>query len=132
MLDYIVAQTDKYIESKPKDERKSLGQFFTSKDTARFMAGLFSVPQKDFIRVLDPGAGSGILSAAVIEVIDKRYPIVKEVELTCYETNSDVISLLGFFRRYTKLNRLIPQKWCSKQFIASCIINYHLILFFSV
>ena len=94
MLDYIVAQTDRYIESKPKDERKSLGQFFTSKDTARFMAGLFSVPQKDFIRVLDPGAGSGILSAAVIEVIDKRYPIVKEVELTCYETNNDVISLL--------------------------------------
>jgi adenine-specific DNA-methyltransferase len=94
MLDYIVAQTDKYILSKPKDERKSLGQFFTSKDTARFMAGLFSVPQKDFIRVLDPGAGSGILSAAVLEVINKDYPVVKEIELTCYETNDDVIPLL--------------------------------------
>ena len=94
MLDYIVAQTDKYIESKPKDERKSLGQFFTSKDTARFMADFFNVPQRESIKVLDPGSGSGILSAAVVEVIDRQYPVVKEVELTCYETNSDIIPLL--------------------------------------
>lgn len=94
MLDYIVAQTDKYILSKPKDERKSLGQFFTSKDTARFMASLFNVPQKDIIKILDPGAGSGILSAAVVEAIDRHYHAVKKIELTCYEINSDVIPLL--------------------------------------
>jgi len=94
MLDYIIDKTAKFGESKSKEERKSLGQFFTPKDTARFMAELFNVPRNSFIRVLDPGAGSGILSAAVLEVIDRQYPAVKEIELTCYETNADVIPLL--------------------------------------
>ena len=69
MLDSIVEQTDSYILSMPKDKRKSLGQFFTSKTTARFMAELFSIPTKGTVKILDPGAGSGILSAAIIEMI---------------------------------------------------------------
>ena len=52
----------------PKKQRKAYGQFFTSKETARFMAGLFSMPaNKTEISILDPGAGSGILSASLIE-----------------------------------------------------------------
>ena len=94
MINYVANQTDKYIESKPKSERKSLGQFFTSKETARFMAGLFIIPQKNHISVLDPGAGTGVLSAAVIEMIDKQHPSVSEVELTCYEINNDVLPIL--------------------------------------
>ena len=94
MLDHIAQQTDNYIMSKPKDMRKSLGQFFTSKATARFMAELFDIPHKDTIKILDPGAGSGILSAAIIEVIDKSHPAIKNIELTCYETNCDIITLL--------------------------------------
>ena len=46
MLDYIVDQTDAYMLAQPKDVRKSFGQFFTSKETARFMAGLFTMPPK--------------------------------------------------------------------------------------
>ncbi|MDR2105263.1 MAG: Eco57I restriction-modification methylase domain-containing protein, partial [Deferribacteraceae bacterium] len=93
MLDYVVEQTDKYIISKPKSERKVLGQFFTSKATARFMASLFDMPRQCIIKLLDPGAGSGILSAALIEAIE-RYDNSLQVELTCYETNPDVIALL--------------------------------------
>ena len=95
MLDYIMERTNGYIMSKPKDVRKSLGQFFTSADTARFMAGLFSIPRKETVTILDPGAGSGILSAALIEVIDSSYPAIKNIELTCYETNKDIIPLLN-------------------------------------
>ena len=111
MLDYIVEQTDCYVMSKPKDLRKSLGQFFTSKATARFMAELFTIPQKDTVKILDPGAGSGILSAALIEVIDQSYPAIKNIELTCYETNSDIIPLLkeniDFIRHSTRVRLMV-------------------------
>ncbi|MDR1486412.1 MAG: N-6 DNA methylase [Deltaproteobacteria bacterium] len=72
MLNTIIEYTDKYISSKPKAERKSLGQFFTSKETARFMASLFNIPSQSIIRILDPGAGSGILSAALIERMEQQ------------------------------------------------------------
>lgn len=94
MLDYVVNKTNEYIQSMPKDTRKSYGQFFTSKTTAQFMAGLFCVPCKDEIKILDPGAGSGILSAAVIEHINRYFPSIKAIEMTCYETNNDIIPLL--------------------------------------
>lgn len=38
MLDCIIERTNQYIDTMPKKERKKYGQFFTSKDTARFMA----------------------------------------------------------------------------------------------
>ena len=38
MLEKIIELTNEYIESMPKKERKKYGQFFTSMETARFMA----------------------------------------------------------------------------------------------
>ncbi|MCH8149682.1 MAG: Eco57I restriction-modification methylase domain-containing protein [Planctomycetes bacterium] len=74
------------------DERKKRGQFFTPPPVARFMAGLLSkFPQR--IKVLDPGAGIGILSAAVCErTLRLRSP--RHVELVLYETDQAVIRLL--------------------------------------
>ena len=95
MLDYIVSQTEKYLLSMPKDDRKSFGQFFTSKTTAQFMAGMFSIPNEKQISVLDPGAGSGILSAAIVEEINKRGQNIDEIHLTCYENCDDIIPLLS-------------------------------------
>jgi adenine-specific DNA-methyltransferase len=94
MLDTIIEHTDKYIASIPKIKRKSLGQFFTSKETARFMASLFNIPSQSLIRILDPGAGSGILSAALIERIEQQVAPNQKVELTCFETNQDIYPLL--------------------------------------
>ena len=102
MLDYIVEKTDKFISLKSKSARKSFGQFFTSKTTARFMAKQFIIPKKEVIKVLDPGAGSGILSAALIEMIEQCSSHIKEIELTCYETNIDVIPLLESNIEYMK------------------------------
>lgn len=52
----------------PKEQRKKYGQFFTSKEIAVFMSGLFSITEnKNWLTILDPGTGSGILSAALIE-----------------------------------------------------------------
>jgi adenine-specific DNA-methyltransferase len=102
MLDYVADQTDKFISAKSKAERKAFGQFFTSAATARFMARLFDAPQKDVLEVLDPGAGSGILAAALVETIEHRSDRVKEIKLTCYETNPDVIPLLEANIEYMK------------------------------
>ena len=44
MLDCIIERTNRYIDDMPKKERKKYGQFFTSKETARFMAGLYTIP----------------------------------------------------------------------------------------
>ena len=41
MLDFAVMATAEYIDHMPKSQRKKYGQFFTSKETAIFMAGLF-------------------------------------------------------------------------------------------
>ena len=45
-----------------KKERKKYGQFFKSKDTARFMAGLYTISvDKHKVSILGSGDGSGIL-----------------------------------------------------------------------
>lgn len=78
MLDYAVSATTEYIERMPKVQRKKYGQFFTSKETAVFMVSLFAIPQGlTTLAVLDPGAGSGILSIALLERLE-RMPTEKD------------------------------------------------------
>lgn len=94
MLDRIIEYTNQYIESMPKKERKKYGQFFTSKETARFMADLFEIPkEKEVISILDAGAGSGILSCALIERLES-IDTIKEIKLVCYENNENILGLL--------------------------------------
>ena len=94
MLDYILDTTEKYIAAMPKDQRKKYGQFFTSKATAIFMAGLYKPcwEKAKSVSVLDTGAGSGILSVALLERLTTSK--LKEVSLTCYENDKKIIPLL--------------------------------------
>ena len=94
MLEKIIENTSEYIDSMPKTERKKYGQFFTSIETARYMAELFEIPvTQDKISILDAGAGSGILSCAMIERLE-YIDTVKKIEVFCYETDRNVMSLL--------------------------------------
>lgn len=94
MLDYAIKSTTEYINHVPKSQRKKYGQFFTSKETAVFMAGLFEIPNgRQVLSVLDPGAGSGILSIALLEHL-QVFPEIKEIRLVCYENDPNVIELL--------------------------------------
>jgi len=93
MLEQIIDKTNRYIEEMPKVKRKTYGQFFTSVETARYMAGLFVLPKQSRITILDAGAGSGILACALIERLDKIEGI-NEIVLTCYETDENVLPLL--------------------------------------
>lgn len=94
MLDYIIERTNRYIDDMPKKERKKYGQFFTSKETARFMAGLYSIPDnRSKVSILDAGAGSGILSCALIERLEQMAS-VQTIELTCYKNDDNILGLL--------------------------------------
>ena len=101
MLDKIIERTFQYIDSMPKKLRKAYGQFFTSKETARYMASLFEIPKQKTITLLDAGAGSGILSCAMIERFESVAEI-DEIEITCYETDENVLPLLQENLRYSQ------------------------------
>ena len=63
----IYNNTESFIAEMPKKQRKEYGQFFTVPSTADFMASLASIDyNKQTLSVLDAGAGSGVLSAAIV------------------------------------------------------------------
>ena len=102
MLEKMIELTNEYIESMPKKERKKYGQFFTSMETARFMAALYNIDEKKSrVSVLDAGAGSGILSCAFIERLE-MIDSIQEIELTCYENDNNVLPLLKQNLEYCK------------------------------
>lgn len=103
LLDRVVESTTEYIETMPKAMRKKYGQFFTSKETAVFMASLFDISDDNrIISILDPGAGSGILSVALLERIEALS--VKKVDLVCYENDEKIIPILKENLEYSKQN----------------------------
>lgn len=110
MIDSVFKESLKYLEQMPKSIRKSIGQFFTSVETARYMASLFSAPQQADLSILDPGAGSGILTAAIIERL-QNVDTVKHIMVTCYETCEDVLPILRKNLEYIKTHSKIPVEY---------------------
>lgn len=95
MLNLAVRNTAKLVRARSKADGVRLGRFFTKKETARLMAGMLALDaEKTAYTVLDPGAGTGILSAAVVEEICERCPDCRQIFLTCYETCEDFIPVL--------------------------------------
>jgi adenine-specific DNA-methyltransferase len=69
--------------------RAAMGQFFTPAPTARLMADLSEVNGGD-VRLLDPGAGLGSLSAAWIARACSLKSGPLSIHLTAYETDPDI------------------------------------------
>ena len=127
MLEKIIELTNEYIESMPKKERKKYGQFFTSMETARFMAGLYNIPaDMKKVRILDAGAGSGILSCAFIERLE-TLDSVQEIEVTCYENDSNVLNLLENNLEYCRANanKRITLKIITDNYILSQYLDFN-------
>ena len=96
MLSLAVRNTGKLIREKSKSENIRLGRLFTKKDTAALMASMLKFdPAKTVCTILDPGAGTGILSAAAIEHICKNYPACKQIYITCYENDPVYLPMLN-------------------------------------
>ncbi len=94
ILDAVVGNTNAFIASVPKSQRKKFGQFFTTAKTAMYMAALFCIDlDKEELSLLDAGAGTGILSAALLDRIFQM-GYTGKIKLTCYETDSVVLPVL--------------------------------------
>lgn len=94
MLEQIINTTAQFLENMPKAKRKKKGQFFTSKETAKFMAELFDFDNfNGIVNLLDPGAGTGILTAAFVDNISTLKNITK-LNITCYEIDLEVLPIL--------------------------------------
>ncbi|MDP3972479.1 MAG: Eco57I restriction-modification methylase domain-containing protein [Candidatus Nanopelagicales bacterium] len=71
-----------------------LGQHFTPVETAELMASLPELPASGVLRVLDPGAGAGILTAALVARVLDVAPELS-LELVAVETDAALIPHLG-------------------------------------
>ena len=95
MLNLAVRNTAKLVREKSKSDNVRLGRLFTKKDNARLMAGMLRLdPSKTVYTILDPGAGTGILAAAAIEEICKKYSACKQIFITCYENDPVFVPML--------------------------------------
>lgn len=126
MLEKIIEKTNEYIEAMPKKERKKYGQFFTSMETARYMADLFTIPEQKTITVLDAGAGSGILACAMVERLETVEEI-KEICVTCYETDENVLPLLEENLLYVqnKSTKKVDIKIVTENYITSQYLDFN-------
>jgi adenine-specific DNA-methyltransferase len=82
--------TDSYSQKNHACDRKKIGQVFTPISVARFMANFLTLKDgSPRLRCLDPGAGTGLLTAAFCE----RLPHVRrgtKLNLVAYETDPAV------------------------------------------
>ena len=94
MLASIFNIQNRFLSSKSPKEKKQLGQFFTSPEVSEFMASLINVEVllDSPFKILDAGAGMGILSAAASLECLERGIIVIHVE--AYELDPLAIEFL--------------------------------------
>ncbi len=76
-----------------RTERSQIGQFLTPASIAQFMSSLFETGLRE-VRILDPGAGAGVLFAASVETMisGKNRPL--SIEVAAYETDSAILPYL--------------------------------------
>ncbi len=70
--------------------RSAIGQFFTPAPIACFMASLFEKTCDD-VRILDAGAGMGILFAALVRNLCSRVKKPKSIEIVAYESDKKLV-----------------------------------------
>ncbi|MBQ8041347.1 MAG: Eco57I restriction-modification methylase domain-containing protein, partial [Lachnospiraceae bacterium] len=92
MLEEIMKNTNEYLNLKQKKERKAYGQFFTPITTARYMSSMIK-SRKIKVRILDPGAGNGLLTAALTERLLEEGS-VREIEAVLFENDTNIQPLL--------------------------------------
>src|SRR5262249_15301027 len=90
----------------PDETKKEWGQYFTSAPIAIFMAGLVEAPRgRRTVRVLDPGAGTGILGRAISERLVSAAPSVPRgltVHLAPAETEPPAAAQLEIPRQHPR------------------------------
>jgi adenine-specific DNA-methyltransferase len=90
-----------YLSQSTLAHRKRLGQYLTPLPVADYMASLCDV-DKHAIRILDPGAGTGVLTCAVCERLASLVNPPSEVSIDAYEADAALAEVLESVLRLTK------------------------------
>ena len=86
MIDIIGLQSE-FLTTKSAESRKLLGQYFTGSLVSDYMASLISKPVSEEVRILDAGAGTGIMTAsAALHCLDMG---CKSVHAVLYELDAE-------------------------------------------
>lgn len=93
LVDFANNQSKSYCEANPISNRKVKGQIFTPPKVASFMAGLFTSNKKK-LKILDPGAGTGILIAAICDRIIQENRRNLDLSIHVYENDKKVLPFL--------------------------------------
>lgn len=78
---------------KPDAEKRELGQFFTPPPLASFIASFFTRALSDW-RVVDAGAGSGVLTLALLQKVLAQKPRPMSFHVTAYEIDPAAVAQL--------------------------------------
>ena len=103
----VLGQT--YIAFVKSEDRKNGGHYQTPAPIAKFMAERFSYSEP-YLRVLDPGSGTGILSAAVCEAASGS-GVVQNLHVDAYEVDPLLTNL-------TYLVLAFSRKWLAQRGVA--------------
>lgn len=71
-------------------DRSKIGQFLTPVAIARFMSSMFTGGLQE-VRILDPGAGAGVLFATCIETLISQVNHPDSIKVVAYETDSAIM-----------------------------------------
>jgi adenine-specific DNA-methyltransferase len=103
-----------YCSIAPMNDRRDLGQFFTPHEVAQFMAELVHVPSVSHLRILEPGTGTGILTASLCERLPGR---VGSVHIDVHEIHPRLSDLTEETLSYT-------QEWLNERGVV-CTFSIH-------
>lgn len=90
-----------YASKNSSEFKKMYGQYMTPPSVAIFMSQLLNY-KKNTITFLDPGAGTGVLSCAVLETVGSLINPPKNIKLVLYEIDKEIISYLERSLEYSK------------------------------
>lgn len=76
-----------------RTDRSQIGQFLTPAAIAHFMSSMFETGEQE-VRILDPGAGAGVLFAACVETMVARKTRLLSIETVAYETDREILPYL--------------------------------------
>lgn len=118
LSEYAERLTSEYVKKVSALSMKEKGQYFTPPKISNFMVNQFGdISEKEYLKILDAGAGIGIFECAFCELVSSLKKPMK-IHIDVYESDSEVIpflhktlkmcekkmSLLGFKMTYELIN----------------------------
>ena len=111
--EYAERLSEWYTVTCDAQNRKLKGQFFTPNQVSKFMASLFEV-KHNTIHLLDPGAGTGVLTAAFCECLLAYSVKNRTLTIDAYENDHNLLPLLDKVLEVCKTK--LAEKGCKVEY----------------